>query len=81
MGPVYARLSALLGPGGALYAYSDDVYLAPDPVKMSLARAAAPSIYNKVWLSIGGGLGKIELILRPDCDPDDFLSRLGSWHL
>jgi hypothetical protein len=62
-----------------MYAYFDDVYLAPDPVKMSLARAASPSIFNKVGLGIGGGLGKIELILSPGFDPDDFLSRLGNF--
>ncbi len=58
MGSVYARLSALLGPEGAMYAYSNDVYLASDPINMSLALAAMPSIYNKVELRIGGGHGK-----------------------
>jgi len=39
---VYARLQALLGPDGALYAYFDDVYLISDPIIMAWALAAAP---------------------------------------
>ncbi len=48
MRQVYARLGALLGPDGALYTYSDDVYLLSDPVSMSIALADAPAIYKKV---------------------------------
>ncbi len=51
--PVYARLQALLGPEGALYAYSDDVYLISDPIGMANALANAPMIYLKVGLRIG----------------------------
>ena len=58
MQPVYSRLGALLGPDGALYAYSDDVYLLADPINMYVALFAAPSIYKKVGLRIGWGPGK-----------------------
>jgi hypothetical protein len=75
--PVYARLGSLLGPEGALYAYSDDVYLLADPGHMAVALAAAPSLYNKVGLRIGWGPGKTELILPPGIDSDSFLTNLG----
>ena len=55
MYPVYVKLGALLGPDGAVYAYSDDVYLVIDPVHMATALAAAPSIYRKIGLRIGQG--------------------------
>jgi len=42
--PVYSRLDGLLGPDGALYAYSDDVYLVSDPVNMPNALEIAPAI-------------------------------------
>jgi len=48
MQPVYTRLGALLGPEGALYAYSDDVYLIADPANMAVALSAAPTIYKNV---------------------------------
>ena len=48
MQPVYSRLGALLGHDGALYAYSDDVYLLADPANMVVALSAAPTIYKKV---------------------------------
>ena len=73
MRPVYARLGALLGPDGALYAYSDDVYLLSDPVSMFIALAAALTIYKKVGLHIDWVLGKTELILPFGCSPEAFL--------
>jgi hypothetical protein len=76
MRPVYARLVALLGPGGALYAYSDDIYLLPDPTNMSIALAVAPPLYKKVGLRIGGGPDKPKLILLPGCIHVTFLLRL-----
>ncbi len=53
MCPVYARLEGLLGPGKALYAYSDDVYLLADHVCMATTLVAAPAIYKKVGLRVG----------------------------
>ncbi len=53
MQPLYARIGALLGPEGALYVYSDDVYLLVDPACMAVAMSAAPTIYKKVGLRIG----------------------------
>jgi hypothetical protein len=53
MQPVYSRLGVILGPEGALYAYSDDAYLLVDPVNMVVALSAAPAIYKKVGLRIG----------------------------
>ena len=50
---IYDRLQALLGSDGALYAYSDDVYLISDPVRMAKALSTAPVIYTKVGLIIG----------------------------
>ena len=79
MGPVYARLSTLLGPDGAQYAYFDDAYLASDPVSMSLALVATPTICKKVGLRIGGGPGKTELMLPLDCDPYAFLLLLDTF--
>ena len=52
MRQVYARLGALLGPDGALYTYSDDVYLLSDPVSMSIVMVDAPTIYMNVRLRI-----------------------------
>ena len=43
---------------------------------MAEALASAPSNYKKVGFRIGLGLGKTELILSPECDPNTFLSRL-----
>ena len=65
---VYARLEALLSSDGALYAYSDAVYLLSDPISMA--------IYNKVGLWIGWGPGKMELILPSDCDLAAFLAHM-----
>jgi hypothetical protein len=65
MRPVYARLATLLGLDGELYAFSDDVYLLSDPNNMSMALAAAPALYKKVGLRIGGGPSKTEFILPP----------------
>ncbi len=62
---VYERLSALLVLDGALYAYSDDVYIVYDSANMSIVLAAALAIYKKVGLRIGWGPGKTELILPP----------------
>jgi hypothetical protein len=73
MRPIYERLGALLGLDGALYAYSDNIYLVADPGNMSAALAAAPSFYRKVGLRIGCGLGKTELILPSQSDPGSFL--------
>jgi len=67
------RLGALLGPNDAMFAYSDDVYLDSDPANMSIALAAAPAIYMKMGLRIGGRPGKTELILPLDWDPETFL--------
>jgi hypothetical protein len=53
MYPVYARLQVLLGHDGALYAYSDDVYLISDPIGMAKALATAPTIYMIAGLRIG----------------------------
>jgi hypothetical protein len=75
MRPVYARLAALLGLDGTLYAYSDDVYLVSDPDNMSAAFVAAPSIYRKIGLRIGWGPSKTEL-LPSHCDPEACLHRL-----
>ena len=50
---LFAARSALLGPEGALYVYSDDVYLLADPVNMAVAFSAAPVIYKKFGLRIG----------------------------
>jgi len=77
--PVYARLQALLGPEGALYAYSDDVYSLYDVVGMTRALATAPAIYKKVGLRIGWGPRKTELILPSGCEPDAFLSQLEAY--
>ena len=76
MQPVYTRLGALLGPDGAIYAYSDDVYLVADPTSMAVALSAAPAIYKKTGLRIGWGTRKTELILPPDVDSQSFLSLL-----
>ena len=53
MQPVYSRLGALLSPDGALYAYSDDVYLIANPANMAVALSSAPSMYKEVGLRIG----------------------------
>ena len=53
MYPVYARLQALLGSKGALYAYSDDAYIISDPISMAKALDVASKIYRKVGLRIG----------------------------
>ena len=58
MYPVYARLGALLGLNGSLYAYSDDVYLLSDPARMVAAMATARVIYKKAGLRISWGPGK-----------------------
>ena len=76
MQPVYSRLGALLGHGGALYAYSDDVYLLANPADMAVALSAAPAIYKIVGLCIGWGPGKTELILPSEIDSRSFLSLL-----
>ena len=73
---VYARLGAILGPDGTLYAYYDDVYLVSDPVNMFITQVVAPAIYKIVGLRIGWGPGKTELILPPRCDPYAFLQQL-----
>ena len=73
---VYGMRQALLGPDGALYAYSDDVYIISDHVGMVKAVAAAPGIYGKVGLMINWGHGKTYLILPHDCDPSAFLIHL-----
>jgi hypothetical protein len=73
---VYTRLGALLGLDGAIYAYSDDVYLVADPTSMAVALSAAPAIYKKTGLRIGWGTRKTELILPPDVDSQSFLSLL-----
>jgi hypothetical protein len=73
MQPVYSRIGALLGPDGALYANSDDAYLVANPASMPVALSAAPTIYKKVGLRIGWGLGKTELIMLPDVDSQSFL--------
>jgi hypothetical protein len=74
--PVYARLGALLGPDGALYAYSYDDYLVSDPVNMSNALSIAPRSYKRMGLRIGWGPGKLELILPPNIAPEAFLQQL-----
>ncbi len=56
MQPVYSRLGALLGPEGALYAYSDDVYLLAEQVNMAVALSAVPAIYKKVGLRLSSPL-------------------------
>jgi len=76
MQAVYSRLGALLGPKGALYAYSDDVYLLANPVNMAVALSDAPIIYKKVGLRIGWGPGKTELIFPTNVDRENFLSLL-----
>ena len=48
-----ARLGELLGADGALYAYSDDVYLVSNTATMSVALTGAPAIFRKVGLRIG----------------------------
>jgi len=57
-----------MGPGGAMYAYSDSLYLVSDPDNMSAALAAATALYRNVGLRIGRGPGKTELILPSHCD-------------
>ena len=64
----------MIGPDGALYAYSHDVYLITDLVSMAKTLAAAPTIYGKVGIRIGWGPGKTELILPLDSDPITFLA-------
>jgi hypothetical protein len=71
--PFYSRLGALLGPEGALYAYSDNVYLLAGPVNMAVALSWAPAIYKKVGLRIGWGPGKTELFLPTNVDCETFL--------
>jgi hypothetical protein len=66
---VYIRLGELLGQSGALYAYSDDVYMVYDPTNKSKALSAAPRIYKKVGIRIKWGPSKTDLILPPDCNP------------
>jgi hypothetical protein len=73
---VYAKLQVLLGPNGALYEYSDDVYLVSDPVSRAKALTASLGTYGKIGLMIGWGLGKTELILPPDSFPAAFLAHL-----
>ncbi len=51
-------------------------YLVSDQVNMSIALVVAHAIYMKVGLRIGWGLGKTELILPPQCDPNAFLQQL-----
>ena len=67
MYPIYARIQALLGTKGSLYAYSDDVYFIFDPVNMAKALlTAALEIYGKFGFMIGWGPdGKKKLILPP----------------
>jgi hypothetical protein len=76
MRPVYERLNAILGPDGALFAYSDDVYLVSDSTNMSIALAVVPVIYKKVGLRIGLGPGKTEIIFPPGCDQENLLRQL-----
>jgi hypothetical protein len=78
---VYSRLGELMGANGALYSYSDEVYLVSDAVSMANTRCAAPGIYAKVGLRIGLGPKKKELILPPLTDLatyTDMLTTLGS---
>ena len=77
MYPVYARLHELLGPNGALYAYSDVTYLITDPINMARTLAAALSMYGIVGLRIGWGPSQTELILPPEYDPRAFLALHG----
>jgi len=79
MSPVYASLGALLGIDGALYAYSDDVYLVSDPVNMPIALGDAPAISKRVGLRIGWVPCKTQLILPPRCDSDAFLQQLDAY--
>ena len=74
MRSVYTRLGELLGQSNALYAYSDDVYLISNLVDTVKALSTALGIYMKVDIRSGWGPCKTELILPPDCDPEDFLS-------
>jgi len=76
MYPVYARLQALLGPDGALYSYSEDLYLISDPIGMAKALAASPTICTKPGLRIGWGPGKTELKPTSGCDPGIFMPHL-----
>jgi hypothetical protein len=76
MKPVYARLGALLGPDGALYAYSDHVYLVSNPINMSIALVATLDIFKKVGLRICWVPSKTKLILSLGFDPKSFLMRL-----
>ena len=64
MCPAYVRLSALLGPNGALYAYSDDVYLVSDPVNIFIALAIELAIYKRVGLRIGWGQVRLSSSFR-----------------
>jgi hypothetical protein len=74
----YARLGVLLGPDGALYAYSDDIYLLSDQARMSATMAtvltASPTIYRKVGLRFGWRPRKMELILPAYYDPESFFT-------
>ena len=68
------RLIAMLGPGGALYDYSNDVYLLTEHEYMSYALADAPTIYNRAGLRNARGPRKTKLILPlVGCDPFTFL--------
>jgi hypothetical protein len=60
----------LLALDGAQYAYSDDVYLLSCPIGIAKGPAIALAIYKKMRLWIG----KTELILLFDYNPDTFLS-------
>ena len=75
---VYARLGALLGPDGALYAYSNNVYLVSDPVIMPIALTPAHAIYLRMGIRIAWGPDKTELVLPIECNPKDFPTHLDS---
>jgi hypothetical protein len=65
-----------MGPDGALYTYSDGVYLLSDPACTASTLAPTPAIYNNVELRIGLGRGKTEIILPDDFDPTSFVAHL-----
>jgi len=69
---VYARLRAVVGDDGVMYTYSDDSYIPAPKDNMAVVMEDAPRIFSKVWLRLGYGPGKTELILPRGCPGEDF---------
>ena len=67
--PIYDAILVILGPGGFLFNYADDVYLGGVSVNVALPLEATTCLYGMIGLSLAWGPRKTELELPPECDP------------